>query len=110
MNKFQTLMADNSSATLKRRAGSIATKADIAAQTVVNELKNHVSSLELKIDQLVDFAPDSTDSLTIGAKDWNPDQWARELQKTKWELYLAKEQLKIAEETYKEYFTNTEEK
>lgn len=104
MNKFQKLIADNSSATLKRRAGSIATQAEIAQQTIVNQLKSKVTELELRVENLTDFAPETTESLRPGSADWNPSDWAVELQRTKWELYLAKEQFKIAENTYAEYF------
>lgn len=109
MNKFQKLIADNSSATLQRRSGALATQAEIAQQTIVNTLKNQVSELKLKVVNLTDFAPETTDSLKVGDKDWNPSKWATDLQKTKWELYLAEKQLEIAEATYKEYFTENKE-
>ena len=105
MNKFQKLMADNSSATLQRRAGSIATQAEIAQQTIVNQLKSKVTELELKVENLTDFAPSTTDSLRPGNEGWDPSNWAVELQRTKWGLHLASEQLKIAQNTYNEYFT-----
>ena len=104
MNKFQKLIADSSSNTLKSRAGSISTQAEIAQQTIVNQLKSKVSELELKVENLTDFAPNSTYSLRPGTENWNPSEWATELQRTKWELYLAKQQLRLAEETYSEYF------
>lgn len=106
MNKFQTLLADNSSATLKRRASSIATQAEIAQQSIVNELKQKQSELQLKLDSLTDFSPSTTDSLQPNCENWNPSEWAKNLQRTKWELHLVTEQLKLAQETYKEYFTN----
>jgi len=104
MNKFQKLIADSSSNTLKRRAKSISTQAEIAQQTVVNTLKSKVSELELKVENLTDFAPSSTYSLRPGTDNWNPSEWATELQRTKWEVFLAKQQLEIAENTYKEFF------
>lgn len=103
-------MADNSSATLKRRAGSIATQAEIAQQTIVNQLKSKVTELELKVENLTDFAPSTTESLRPGNDEWNPSNWAVELQRTKWELHLAKEQLEIAQSTYNEYFIEEEKK
>lgn len=110
MKKFQKLMSDNSSATLQRRAGTLCTQAEIAQQTVVNNLKTKVTELELKIENLTDFAPSTTDSLKPGNENWSPNDWAVELQRTKWELFLAKQQLKIAEETYSEYFSEDKEK
>ena len=104
MNKFQQLISDNTSNTLKKRAGALATQAEIAQQTVVNTLRNKVSELKLKVDSLTDFAPDSTDSLQVGTKNWDPNKWAQDLQRTRWELKLAEDQLNIAEDTFDEYF------
>lgn len=106
MKKFQKLMSDNTSTTLQRRASSVTTQAEIAQQTIVNTLKTKVAELELKIENLTDFAPSTTDSLRPGNENWSASSWAEELQRTKWDLFLCKEQLKIAEETFKEYFTD----
>ncbi len=104
MNKFTRLISDNNSSTLTRRAGSIATAAQIAQQNIVNQLKQRKCELELKVANLTDLAPESTDSLRPGDKDWDAKKWAIELQETKQELYDLNVQLTIAEETYKEYF------
>lgn len=104
MSKFLDLISDNSNATLKRRANSIAQNAEIAQQNIVNSLKQQRSALELRIADLTDFAPDSTDSLRPGNKDWNAEEWAKSLQEAYEELYSVNISLKIAENTYNEYF------
>lgn len=109
MNKFTRLISDNNSSTLTRRAGSIATAAQIAQQNIVNQLKQRRCELELKIANLTDLAPESTDSLRPGDKDWDAKKWAIELQETKQELYDLNVQLDIAEETYREYFEDDKE-
>ncbi len=109
MNKFTRLISDNNSSTLTRRAGSIATAAQIAQQNIVNQLKQRKCELELKVANLTDLAPESTDSLRPGDKDWDAKKWAIELQETKQELYDLNVQLTIAEETYKEYFEDDAE-
>lgn len=109
MNKFTKLISDNGSNTLARRAGSIATAAQIAQQNIVNQLKQKKCELELKVANLTDLAPESTDSLRPGDKDWDAKEWAIELQETKQELYDLNIQLTIAEETYKEYFEDDKE-
>lgn len=109
MNKFTRLISDNNSSTLTRRAGSIATAAQIAQQNIVNQLKQRRCELELKVANLTDLAPESTDSLRPGDKDWDAKKWAIELQETKQELYDLNVQLTIAEETYKEYFEDDRE-
>ena len=103
-NKFVQLISSNGGEVLKRRAGSLATSAEIAQQTIVNDLKNKVASLELKLSDLTDLAPDSTDSLRPGSKGWDPTTWATEVQNVKQQLYQVKIQLTLAEETYNEFF------
>lgn len=108
MNKFTKLIGDNSSKTLQRRAETIATAAQIAQQNVVNNLKQVKCELEMKIAGLTDFAPESSDSLRPGDKNWNACKWADDLQKARQDLYFVEIQLKIAEDTFKEYFTDEE--
>lgn len=104
MNKFAELIANNGSETLKRRATTIAQTAEIAQQNLVNELKTKSAELELKITNLTDLAPESTESLRPGTKDWDPKQWSQELQNAKQEKYFVDIQLKIASSTYDEFF------
>ena len=103
-NRFVELISANGSDVLKRRAGSLATSAEIAQQTIVNDLKNKVASLELKLSDLTDLAPESNDSLRPGSKGWDPITWATEVQNVKQQLYQVKIQLTLAEETYNEFF------
>ena len=109
-NKFAQLIASNPDQTLQRRAEVIATSAEIAQQNIVNALKQKKTDLELKITNLTDFAPESKDSLRPGGKDWNPKQWAADLQNAKQELYHVNIQLNIAQETYDEYFKEEQSK
>lgn len=104
MSKFLDLISDNSNATLKRRANSIAQNAQIAQQNIVNCLKQQKAELELQFADLTDFAPDTTDSLRPGNKDWDAKAWALKLQEVKERLYETQISLKLAEETYNEYF------
>lgn len=108
-NKFIKLISDNGSSTLIRRAETIATAAEVAQQNIVNQLKQEKSRLEMQIINLTDFAPETTDSLRPGDKNWDAVEWARELQETKEALYDVNIQLKLANETYEEYFKETPE-
>lgn len=105
MNKFTELISNNTSSTLARRAGSISTAAEIAQQNIVNQLKQRKSEIELQIIGLTDLAPETSDSLRPGDKDWNAKEWAIQLQEAKESLYNIEIQLQLAEETYNEYFT-----
>lgn len=109
MNKFQTLISQNENEVLKRRAEALATHAEIAQSAIVNKLKQEKTKIELEILNLTDLAPDTTDSLRPGGKDWDATTWAKNLQKAKQDLYNIKIQLQLAEETYNEYFTELDE-
>ena len=87
MNKFTELISNNGNETLNRRASAIAQNAEIAQQDILNSLKKQ-----------------------HGSKDWNPDTWAAELQETKQKLYFLEIQIKLAQETFDEYFTEPKKK
>lgn len=109
MSKFQQLLSDNTDKALQRRAGVIAETGQIAQQNLVNKIKQEKSRLELKLANLTDFAPETTDSLRPGATNWDPEVWADEVQHAKEELYQVKISLQLAEETYKEFFETVTE-
>lgn len=107
MKKFQKLISLNTNEALVRRAESITTGAEIAQQNLVNSLKQQKIEIELKIANLTDLAPENTTSLRPGGKDWDAVLWVTDLQKAKQDLYTIEIQLKLAQETYDEYFTET---
>ena len=109
MNKFTQLISNNGDSTLQRRAESVATAAEIAQQSLVNKLKLEKSNIELKIINLTDLAPESKDSLRPCDSNWNANEWVTSLQKAKQDLYNVNIQLKIAEDTYSEYFKESAE-
>lgn len=104
MKKFQKLISSNNNEALIRRAESITTGAEIAQQNLVNSLKQKKIEIELKIANLTDLAPEDTTSLRPGSKDWDAQKWVSDLQSAKQDLYMLEIQLKLAEETYDEYF------
>lgn len=108
MNKFLTIVSNNGNETLIKRAEAISTAAEIAQQNLVNALKQKKVELDLKIESLTDLAPDSKESLRPASKDWDAAKWADQLQTAKQELYFLEIQLKIATETYDEYFKEKE--
>ena len=58
----------------------------------------------MKIQSLTDFAPDTTQSLRPGTANWNPKQWVTELQNAKVTLAEIELQLKIANDTWEDFF------
>lgn len=106
VTKFASLIS-NGDAALSRRAGVLETQAKIAQQSVIDTLKRAKSNLEIKIINMTDFAPESTDSLRPGSVNFNSDEWAKELQKAKIDLWRLDIAIATAQETYDEFFTET---
>ena len=104
MGKFLQMMSQNDSKALVARAGQINVQAKIAQQNIVQKLKNDIAEVEIEIQNLTDFAPDTTQSLRPGVKGWNPTKWASDLQAAKTNLYELNVELKIAEKTFEEFF------
>ena len=104
MGKFLQMMSQNDSKALVARASQINVQAKIAQQAIVQNLKNEIANVEIEIQNLTDFAPDTTQSLRPGVKGWNPSKWASDLQEAKTRLYELNIELKIAEATEKEFF------
>ena len=106
MNKFESIVGNNSNAVLARRAGNLAKTARLSQQSLVNTLEAKKADVEGKIINLTDLAPTSKDSLAPGVEDFNAKNWVEELQSTKLELYDLEVSIKLANETYNEYFAD----
>lgn len=104
INKFTQLISDNGDSVLKRRAGNLATTAEIAQQTLINDLKNKKATLELQLANLTDLAPNNKLDLTPSSENWDPNKWVTEVQNTKQQLYNLGIQLQLAQATYDEFF------
>lgn len=109
MNKFLKMMSQNDSRALQARAGQINTTGEIAQKSLIQALENKKAKLEIAIQDLTDFAPDTTQSLRPGCKNWDPEKWAKDLHNLKVELYGIELELKIAEDTYDEFFGSEDE-
>lgn len=106
MNKFEKLISANSNSTLKRRAGIISNESKMAQEDIIATIKRAINQEELTLMSLTDFAPTNTTSLQPGNfAQGGATEWAQNLQKCKENIYNLKIKLKIAEETYNEYFT-----
>lgn len=106
MNKFEKLISANSNSTLKRRAGIISNESKMAQEDIIATIKRAINQEELTLMSLTDFAPTHTTSLQPGNfAQGGASNWAQELQKCKENLYNLKIKLKLAQETYEEYFT-----
>lgn len=104
MNKFESIVGNNSNAVLARRAGNLAKTARLSQQSLVNTLEAKKADVEGKIINLTDLAPTSKDSLAPGVQDFNAKQWVEKLQALKLEMYDLDISIKMAKETFAEYF------
>ena len=104
LNKFNKTISDNGDSVLKRRAGNLATTAEIAQQTLINDLKNKKATLELQLANLTDLAPNNKLDLTPSSENWDPNKWVTEVQNIKQQLYNLGIQLQLAQATYDEFF------
>lgn len=109
MGKFLQMMSQNDSKALVARAEQINTQAKIAQEEIIHRLKIEKTNVEMAIQGLTDFAPDTTDSLRPGVRGWNPNKWAADLQAAKTRLYELNVELKIAEDTFEEFFGEAED-
>lgn len=106
MNKFEKLISTNSDVTLQRRAGILSNESKMAQEDIIATIKRAINQEELTLMSLTDFAPTHTTSLQPGNfVQGGATEWAQNLQKCKENIYNLKIKLKIAEETYNEYFT-----
>lgn len=108
MNKFEQLISTTRGA-LARRAHNVSTAAEIAQQDLLNKLRIEKTQLEAKLMNLTDLAPDNSYSLNPATKDWDATKWAEELQDTKQKIYNITIKIRLAQETYNEYFSEIEE-
>lgn len=109
MGKFLQMMSQNDSTALRRRASQINTQAKIAQQGIIQDLENQKANLEIQIQNLTDFAPETTDALRPGVKGWDPITWAKKLQAAKTGLYNIQVALEIANATMEEFFGDDDE-
>jgi hypothetical protein len=105
MNKFIRTIVGNADGIKAQRAGVLATQAKLAQESIVSDLRRKLAGLDLQLTQLVDLAPDTSDSLRPG-NGFNPVQWAKAVHALKVELDGVKRELAIAEETYVDWFGN----
>ena len=104
MNKFESIVGNNSNAVLARRAGNLAKTARLSQQSLVNTLEAKKADVEGKIINLTDLAPTSRYSLAPGVTDFNAKEWVEKLQALKLEMYDLDISIKMAKETFAEYF------
>ncbi len=109
MNKFLELISAGKEKIYEQRAKSLARQAEGEQKKLINNLESKLEEKNLQICDLTDLGPESNTSLRPGKPGWSAAEWVDQLQTAKCEKKEIEEQLKIAKETYKEYFSEAKE-
>lgn len=91
------------------RAKVICEDAKDAQEEIVRVIKREKRELDSKLLSLTDMYPDSELSLRVVKTDFNAKTLFSEIQKCKIEREMKAVELRLAEETYQEWFGNVEE-
>ena len=107
MNKFISGIVAGKS-TLASRATQLSNLVENAVKQNLIKIEGQISNLEMERASLLDFAPNTTDSLRTGnGKDgeFNPEAWAKRLLQIDYDLRELKIQKTLIDAELKELFT-----
>ena len=107
MNKFISGIVAGKS-TLASRATQLSNLVENAVKQNLIKIEGQISNLEMERASLLDFAPNTTDSLRPGnGKDdeFNPEAWAKRLLQIDYDLRELKIQKTLIDAEQKELFT-----
>lgn len=107
MNKFISGIVAGKS-TLSSRATQLSNLVENAVKQNLIKIEGQISNLEMERASLLDFAPNTTDSLRPGnGKDgeFNPEAWAKRLLQIDYDLRELKIQKTLIDAEQKELFT-----
>jgi len=106
MGKFFNSIAQNTDGIRSERALLLSKETADQQQDLVRELQKKVRDLEHSIIKLTDIAPETNVSTLASKLDFNPQEWVRQLQKFKVDKQILEEELAIALETQKVWFSD----
>lgn len=107
MSKFISTLTKSNKDIMKDRAENVGKKTALKQKALVDRLEGEVLDLEGKIQDLTDLAPESSTSLK--PQDFDEENWVRNMQEYKVQLLNKRIELKIAQETQKEWFGGEDE-
>jgi len=107
MSKFATNLKKSNKAIKAQRADIIAESTQAEHEDLVRDLKKTRRELRTKLMGLEDLSPDSQFSNNVVKGDFDAKAWAKSMQSIKVEILNNKIELQVAEETTKEWFSET---
>lgn len=107
MNKFVGMLSRNGDTVMKDRASSVGQLAEMAQEELVNGLKRRKIELETRKSEMLDMSPDNRYSLKPGAE-FRANEWVKEYHQINIDLINLEIEMKVAETTNTELFTDEE--
>ena len=104
MKKFELVLGRNGDSIMKDRASNVTKLAEMAQTAMVNGLEKKKIELEMEKTSLLDMSPDNRYSLKPGA-DFKADSWVNDYQRVSVELINIEIELKVAQKTTEDLFT-----
>lgn len=101
---FQSMLEKSHKEIRGQRASLLSKDAERKMRKVMEAKEEIVEDLEMKVLNLSDLSPDSTTTLKVTKNGFDAKSWAEQLIDTKTQLRVAQEELKIALQTYNEFF------
>jgi hypothetical protein len=105
MKKFELVLGRNGDTVMKDRASNITKLAEMAQTAMVNGLEKRKIELEMEKTALLDMSPDNRYSLKPGA-DFKADNWVNDYQHVSVELINIEIELKVAQATNLDLFSD----
>lgn len=102
--KFQQILAASGQDLLDRRSQLIFTGTNDAMSDHLTALRRKRNQVELEILNLTDLSVKTRDSLRPGNKDFNPNEWVKQMCELQTEIEVINDDIAIAEAIQAEYF------
>ena len=104
MTKFQKNLQASHKEIRGKRASFFNEEAEVSMRREVDQEKDRLRNSKREEMGLEDMHPDSTTTLKVTKDGFDSANWASQLIKVKITIKLQEQKLKIAEDTYSEYF------
>jgi len=109
MSKFKENLVKSNSDIKEMRADALALQAERAKRRIVEKLEDEIIDIDTQISRLNDLSPKNKTDLAY-REDFNAENWASTLQQLLEKKQVTAIKLKIAEESYEEWFGGKEKK
>lgn len=104
MNKMEQILSASGDSLLKRRSKNVAALIEMEQQTLVNNLKRDVLTLEGQLANIFDLSVKTRDSLSPINENFSALDYARRIQELKIQLRNKRIEYKLAATTYDDLF------